>query len=63
MKDLGAAKRILGMEIKRDIPNGKSYLSQRNFVEKVLHHFNMKDVKFVSTPLATKFKLSRQFCP
>jgi hypothetical protein len=63
MKDLGTTKRILGMEIKRDRPNEKLYLSQRNFVEKVLNRFNMKDAKFVSTHLATKFKLSKEFCP
>jgi hypothetical protein len=53
---------ILGMEIKKDRTNEKLYLSQKNLVEKVLLRcFNMKDVKSVSTPLATKFKLSRQF--
>ena len=29
MKDLGAAKKILGMKISRDRPSGKVYLSRR----------------------------------
>ncbi|KAL0323637.1 UNVERIFIED_CONTAM: Retrovirus-related Pol polyprotein from transposon TNT 1-94 [Sesamum angustifolium] len=36
MKDLGAATKILGMEIHRDRGSRKRWLSQRGFVEKVL---------------------------
>jgi hypothetical protein len=32
MKDLGAAKKILGMEITRDRKSGKLYLSQRGYL-------------------------------
>ena len=32
MKDLGAAKKILGMEIKRDRENGRLYLSQGKYI-------------------------------
>ena len=35
MKDLGAAKHILGMEIHRDKKNGKLWLSQWKYVEKL----------------------------
>ena len=41
MKDLGATKKILGMEIHRDRQAGKLFLSQKNYVEKVLEHFDM----------------------
>ena len=41
MKDLGAAMKILGMEILRDGKAGKLYLSQKAYIEKVLHRFNM----------------------
>jgi hypothetical protein len=47
MKDLGAAKRLLGMDIRRD-----------RYIEKVLHRFHMSQAKPISTPLATHFKLS-----
>src|SRR5438045_9603523 len=63
MKDLGAAKKILGMEIIIDRKSGKLYLSQKYYIEKVLHRFNMHNAKPVSTPLATHFKLSSALCP
>lgn len=45
MKDLGAAKRILGMEIQRDRKAGKLYLSQRKYLEKILDRYNMLHCK------------------
>jgi ATP-binding cassette subfamily B (MDR/TAP) protein 1 len=36
MKDLGAAKKILGMEITRDRKAGLLFLSQLSYIEKVL---------------------------
>ena len=41
MKDLGAAKKILGMEILRSKAVGRLSLSQKGYIEKVLHRFNM----------------------
>ena len=63
MKDLGAAKKILGMEITRDRKSGLLFLSQQNYVKKVLQRFNMQDAKAVSTPIAPHFKLSAAQCP
>ncbi|KAI4296788.1 hypothetical protein L6164_036713 [Bauhinia variegata] len=63
MKDLGAAKQILGMKIIRDRKNGKLWLSQQKYIEKVLERFNMGNVKKVGTPLAGHFKLSKKQCP
>jgi hypothetical protein len=57
MKDLGVAKKILGMEMIRDRKSGLLYLSQKNYIEKVLHRFNMNNIKLVSTPLAPHFKI------
>ncbi|KAG8472763.1 hypothetical protein CXB51_034680 [Gossypium anomalum] len=50
MKDLEAAKNILGMEILRDRKTSKLYLSQKRYIEKVLYRLNMRSVKPVSTP-------------
>jgi hypothetical protein len=36
MKDLGVAKKILGMRITRDMKNNKLTLSQGEYIEKVL---------------------------
>ena len=63
MKDLGAAKHILGMEIHRDRKNGKLWLSQQKYVEKVLEKFGMNNVKPVNVPLASHFKLSSDLSP
>ncbi|KAL4304503.1 hypothetical protein GQ457_10G014750 [Hibiscus cannabinus] len=63
MKDLGAAKKILGMEIHRDRSSRKLWLSQQSYVEKVLDRFGMSNAKPVSTPLANHFKLSSELCP
>ena len=63
MKDLGAAKKILGMEITRGRNSGLLFLSQQSYIKKVLHRFNMHDAKSVSTPIAPHFKLSAEQCP
>ncbi|RVX15440.1 Retrovirus-related Pol polyprotein from transposon TNT 1-94 [Vitis vinifera] len=63
MKDLGAAKQILGMRIIRDKANGTLKLSQSEYVKKVLSRFNMNEAKPVSTPLGSHFKLSKEQSP
>jgi hypothetical protein len=63
MKDLGAAKKILGMKITRDRKNRKLTLSQGEYTKKVLEKFRMQDAKPVSTPLASHFKLTKEMCP
>ena len=63
MKDLGSAQQILGMRITRDRKNGKLWLSQQRYIEKVLEGFNMSNSTPVSTPLASHFKSSSQQCP
>jgi hypothetical protein len=63
MKDLGAANKILGMRITRDMKNRKLTLSQGEYIEKVLERFRMQNGKPVSTPLANHFKLTKEMCP
>ena len=62
MKDLGAAKKILGMEITRDKKFGVLFLSQQNYIQKILQRFNMNDAKPISTPIAPHFRLSAAQC-
>nr|GEW10645.1 retrovirus-related Pol polyprotein from transposon TNT 1-94 [Tanacetum cinerariifolium] len=62
VKDLGATKRILGMEFQRDQRIGKLTLSQTDYISKVLKKFNMSSCKPVPTPLAPHFKLSSHEC-
>jgi len=40
-KDLGEAKRILGMKIKRDMVKGKVSLTQKAYLQKVLQKFDV----------------------
>jgi len=63
MKDLEKAKKILGMKITRDRGSRRLWLSQENYVLKVLERFNMTEVRSVTTPLAGHFKLSCKKCP
>jgi len=63
MQDLGPTKQILGMKFFCDKKNGKLWLSQQKYIEKVLERFNMKNSKPVSTPLVGHFKLSSKDCP
>ncbi|KAG8473470.1 hypothetical protein CXB51_035763 [Gossypium anomalum] len=63
MKDLGPAKKILGMEILRDRKSSKLYLSQKGYIEKVLCRFNMQSAKPVSTPLTAHFRLLSALSP
>ncbi|KAH9680956.1 hypothetical protein KPL71_026757 [Citrus sinensis] len=63
MKDLGAAKKILGVQLKRDRKNGILSLTQHKYIRKVLEKFNMDKCKPVQTPLPSHFRLSCQQCP
>jgi len=47
MKDLGPAKKILGMEINRDCQAGILFLSQKKYVLKMLDKFGMQDAKLL----------------
>ena len=58
MKNLGAAEKILGMEIHRNRQEEKLFLSQKKYIEKVLKRFGMLDAKPVKTLLAGHFRLS-----
>ena len=60
MKDLGSTKQILGMKISHD---GKVWLSQESYIEKVLERFNMSKAKTVCSPLAGHLNLSLKQCP
>ena len=57
MKDLGNAKRILGMNIIRNRDKGTLLITQENYIDKVLEVFGLSNVKVVSTPIGTQFKL------
>ena len=51
------------MEIQRDQKEGKLYLSQKKYIEKVLERFGMQGSKSICTSLETHFKLSSALSP
>jgi hypothetical protein len=63
MKELGQAKKILGMEINRDRRVGLIKLSQASYLNIVLNSFYMSQSKSVSTPMGQQFKLSSRDSP
>jgi len=63
MKDLGEASHILGMRICRDRSKRLLYLSQKDYVDKVLKRFHMDEGKALSTRLPSYVKLSLKDCP
>lgn len=53
MKDLSHAQHILS----------KFWLSQHNYIKNMLDRFNMRNLKPISTLLASHFKLISEQCP
>jgi hypothetical protein len=43
MKDLDAARKILGRKITKDKKSSGLFFSQQNYIKKILQHFNMHD--------------------
>jgi len=63
MKDLGEAKKILGMKITRDRGSSRLWLSQKNYILNVLERFNMAEERPITTLLVGHFKSSSKHCP
>ena len=57
MKDLGAARKILGVEIYRDRKQRRLFLSQEGYIKKILSRFGMSSAKPIDTPMASNSKL------
>ncbi|KAK4384064.1 Retrovirus-related Pol polyprotein from transposon TNT 1-94 [Sesamum angolense] len=63
MKDLGNAKRILGMTIDRNRKTSTIFLNQSSYVTSVLEKFSMKNAKATAVPLAAHFQLCKEQSP
>ncbi|KAL8476924.1 hypothetical protein ACS0TY_029285 [Phlomoides rotata] len=63
MKDLGDARKILGMHIDRNRKHNTLLLHQASYVDTILDKFSMSTVKSVNVPLAAHFVLSKDQCP
>jgi hypothetical protein len=58
MKDLSAAKFILGMEIKRDRAARNLWLNQTNYIETFFKTFNMQNCKPMKVPILVGARLT-----
>lgn len=63
MKNLGCVSRILGMDIVRNRKEGKLWLTQRDYISRVLKKFQIDSSKPVTVPFAQQFKLSASQSP
>ena len=63
MKELEQARHILGMRIERNRTSKTIWLSQSDYIHKVLKRFNMDNAKPISTPLLTTNQLSDRDSP
>ena len=64
MKDLGERKKVLCMEVDRDMKSGKVCLMKKGYLKEVLHKFNINgSTKSVSTLFALYFMLKATISP
>ena len=62
-KELGEARKILGIEIKRNRQHRQLILSQKSYLSKLVKRYNMSDAKGVSVPFAQHIKLLHEQSP
>lgn len=55
IKDLGTAKTVLGMQL--DQQEGRTYVHQKNYIDKLLKLYGMEDCNPVGSPIDTNQKL------
>ncbi|TPX52460.1 DNA-directed DNA polymerase [Powellomyces hirtus] len=63
MTNMGALGLFLGVEITRDCPSHRLWLSQKHYLQKVLASFGMDNCKPVSTPMETSTCLTKAMEP
>ena len=63
IKDLSSAKHILGIRISRLQNQRQLFLSQTDYIRRVLECFNIQSAKSASTPLPISLQLPQRDCP
>ena len=56
--DMGELYWLLGIEVKRDREACTILLSQRSYIDSIIHRFGFKDLKPITTPMDPNVKLS-----
>jgi hypothetical protein len=59
INDLGEPKLIIGLEIDRDRERRTIKISQKNYIEKILHQYGLRDANPVATPLDPSVVLTK----
>lgn len=59
LKDLGAVRQCLGMNVSVDKANGVVTLSQESYVNQLLEKFNMLECKTADTPMDAKLSINK----
>jgi len=62
VKDLGNVKFLLGIEVIRDRKSGTIKLLQQAYINQLLKHFNIQDIKPTTTPLTPGVCLTQDDC-
>lgn len=57
MKDLGLVSNFLGIQVEQCLKNKVTKLSQKHYLESVLHNFGMYNCKTMSTPMDLNFNV------
>jgi hypothetical protein len=63
LRDLGASKQLLGVEILRNRAKGELGLTQRGYARDILARFGLSDCRPVSTPLNLGTRLDALLAP
>ena len=61
--DLGELHWMLGIEIQHDHTSHTIHLSQHTYIDSILHHYNLSDLKLLSMPMDTSIQLTTKFTP
>ena len=63
MRDLGSLSYLIGVQVTRDRPNWKMYLSQQKHIHDILERFHQTNACPVSTPLDPNIHLTKDMSP
>jgi hypothetical protein len=61
--DLGELHWMLGLEIKRDWEHSTIFVLQHAYIDSILRRFHFDDLKPLSTPMDTSFRLTKEQAP
>ena len=63
ISDLGELHWILGIEVRHERENKRNFLSQRAYLNSILHRYGLDELKPVSSPMETSIKLTTAQSP